>query len=158
MAGGMTRLRLPVRLSWRLPFSLPLCILVLAVVVACGDDGSIDENGVDGGVAFDDRTDCGFDGGGDDDGTMPPVEPVVDPATLGQPCDEGDVCPAGTTCVTYYGVAGPAGPAFKSCEISCARTGVCPEDTTCTIISDGPGEVCRPAAPDAGDQKPSALR
>src|SRR5690606_25899979 len=83
-------------------------------------------------------------GGGSDDGTATPVEPVIDTAALGQPCDDGDGCQAGASCVSYYGIAGPSGPEFKSCEITCAGKGACPEGTACVTVADGPGEVCRP--------------
>lgn len=72
-----------------------------------------------------------------------PVEPVIDTAALGQPCGEGDSCQAGASCVSYYGIAGPSGPEFKSCEITCAGKGGCPEGTKCVTVADGPGEVCR---------------
>jgi hypothetical protein len=84
-----------------------------------------------------------------------PTEPIggptaddvgtVDLASLGSPCRESDRCGGGTTCVTYYGIAGPSGPAFKSCEITCVNgKGPCPVGTACTTIADGPGAVCRP--------------
>jgi hypothetical protein len=66
-------------------------------------------------------------------------------AALGQPCGANDGCPAGTTCKTYYGIAGAQGPAFKSCELSCDPAGkACPAGTSCATIADGPGSVCRP--------------
>lgn len=61
----------------------------------------------------------------------------------GQPCQNGQ-CPAPLTCVTYYGIAGPRGPKFTSCEIPCPGGGKCPPGQTCGIIADGPGQVCRP--------------
>jgi hypothetical protein len=85
-------------------------------------------------------------GGGDGTGggTATPVEPVIDTAALGQPCGDGDSCQAGATCVSYFGIAGPSGPEFKSCEIPCAGgKGPCPEGTRCVTVADGPGEVCR---------------
>ena len=82
-------------------------------------------------------------GGGTGGGTATPVEPVIDTAALCEPCGDGDSCQAGASCVTYYGIAGPSGPEFKSCEITCAGKGGCPEGTTCMTIADGPGEVCR---------------
>lgn len=65
-------------------------------------------------------------------------------AVLGQPCQAGDACAAGAACRTYYGIAGPAGPEFKSCEISCGPGVTCPTGTNCVTIADGPGAVCRP--------------
>lgn len=84
----------------------------------------------------------------------PPVEPTIDLAQLGADCGAGDRCTGGTTCVTFYGIAGPQGPAFKSCELPCADgqggKGACPAGSSCVLIADGPGQVCRPdAAPSA---------
>jgi len=45
--------------------------------------------------------------------------------------------------VTYYGIAGPQGPAFTSCENKCSGGQACPGGTKCTTIADGPGQVCR---------------
>lgn len=59
----------------------------------------------------------------------------------GEDCPD-DVCAAGLTCVHYYGIAGPSGPLFKSCEIPCDRTAECPEGQQCVTIADGPGQVC----------------
>ena len=62
----------------------------------------------------------------------------------GEPCDASGKCSKGLTCVRYYGVAGPRGPAMTSCEIKCADGGACPKGQSCTTIADGPGQVCRP--------------
>lgn len=67
-------------------------------------------------------------------------------SALGQPCGDGDACPSGASCKTYYGFAGPSGPAFKSCEVACgaaASGAVCPAGTACVTVADGPGSVCR---------------
>ncbi len=85
--------------------------------------------------------------------TPPPAQQVppaqVPPATAGlpdkagTPCDERG-CGGGFTCVSYYGIAGPKGPQFKSCEVPCPKaTDKCPKGTNCTTIADGPGRVCR---------------
>jgi hypothetical protein len=66
------------------------------------------------------------------------------PPGQGQPCDDSGRCGKGLTCVEYYGVAGTSGPRFSSCEIRCAGGKGCPPGQGCTVISDGPGEVCRP--------------
>lgn len=63
----------------------------------------------------------------------------------GAPCEAGNTCAPGLTCVVYYGIAGPAGPQFTSCEIKCSTTGKppCPGGQNCVTIADGPGSVCR---------------
>jgi hypothetical protein len=62
----------------------------------------------------------------------------------GEPCPDR-VCAEGLTCVEYYGIAGPSGPLFTSCEIRCgAKDGQCPCGQQCITIYDGPGQVCRP--------------
>jgi len=61
----------------------------------------------------------------------------------GEGCAEGK-CAAGLTCVEYYGIAGPRGPKFTSCEIPCVGGGRCPGGQKCVTIADGPGQVCRP--------------
>ena len=63
-------------------------------------------------------------------------------APQGTPCADG-ACAAGLTCVRYYGIAGPGGPAFTSCEIPCTDA-ACPAGQRCVTIADGPGRVCRP--------------
>lgn len=75
---------------------------------------------------------------GDGEGDEGPFAPQ------GAPCDEMD-CEDDLTCVEYYGIAGPSGPKFTSCEIPCVDDTSCPEGQTCTTIADGPGQVCRAA-------------
>ena len=70
--------------------------------------------------------------------------PVASGPALGQPCGTDDACAAGLTCVSYYGIAGPRGPEFKSCEIKCKADDACPPAHRCATIADGPGQVCRP--------------
>jgi hypothetical protein len=54
------------------------------------------------------------------------------------------VCASGTTCVSYFGIAGPNGPEFKTCETPCSSpTSSCPTGQSCVTIADGPGPVCR---------------
>lgn len=62
---------------------------------------------------------------------------------IGEKCGDGDACGAGTTCVKYYGIAGPRGPEFKTCEIKCEDDSACPKDRKCATVADGPGRVCR---------------
>jgi len=55
-------------------------------------------------------------------------------------------CAAGQTCVSYYGIAGPRGPKFTSCERTCGEGDPeCPAGESCITIADGPGQVCRAA-------------
>src|SRR5687767_13567439 len=71
-----------------------------------------------------------------------PTWPAAKPG-LGENCGEGDACAQGMTCVAYYGIAGPRGPQFKTCEIRCDKDNACPAEHTCVTIADGPGQVCR---------------
>ena len=53
------------------------------------------------------------------------------------------ICADGTICLSYFGIAGPQGPEFKSCEIPCSHPGAsCPLGQSCLTIADGPGQVC----------------
>jgi hypothetical protein len=85
---------------------------------------------------------------------MPPPEPDKPPTRpdprpsappkLGEKCGSGDSCGTGLSCVSYYGIAGAAGPQFKTCEVKCADSkATCPSGTKCVTIADGPGKVCR---------------
>ncbi len=74
----------------------------------------------------------------------PEPVPGATPVAQGQPC-EGQTCAEGLSCVSYFGIAGPNGPKFSSCEIPCADTkDACPSGQRCVTIADGPGQVCRP--------------
>lgn len=54
------------------------------------------------------------------------------------------LCSPPTRCIEYFGIAGPQGPKFASCEIPCEEgTMACPEGLTCITVADGPGQVCR---------------
>jgi hypothetical protein len=78
----------------------------------------------------------------------------------GMPCTGDGRCAEGLACLSYYGVAGPQGPKFSSCELSCMnRPDVCPEGQRCIVIADGPGQVCRPAPIPASedDAEPAPL-
>ena len=61
-----------------------------------------------------------------------------------EPCAKGR-CAAGLACIEYYGIAGPRGPKFTSCEIRCGGGGACPGGQRCVTVADGPGQVCRPS-------------
>ncbi len=73
---------------------------------------------------------------------MPPTK--VLPAQ-GEKCGAGDVCASGLQCIKYYGIAGPAGGQFTSCEVPCSGKGKCPSGQKCVTMADGPGQVCRPS-------------
>jgi hypothetical protein len=45
--------------------------------------------------------------------------------------------------VHYRGVAGAAGPEFKTCEKKCGDDKACPDGKRCATVADGPGRVCR---------------
>ena len=76
-----------------------------------------------------------------------PIHEDASGPAQGEPCPDLH-CAKGLRCGQYYGVMGPRGPRFSSCEIRCARTtSACPTGQHCTTISDGPGRVCRPDEP-----------
>jgi len=62
---------------------------------------------------------------------------------MGEQCGANDACAAGLDCVHYYGIAGPNGPEFSSCEKTCSNSSQCGADASCVTIADGPGQVCR---------------
>jgi hypothetical protein len=98
----------------------------------------------------------GGGGGGDGSGAgadAAPTQPAAPdagagpstglPDKPGMPCDDRG-CAAPFTCLAYYGIAGPRGPQFRTCEIPCPTAeSTCPPDLKCTTIADGPGPVCR---------------
>jgi|GEM_PF-2713885 len=91
---------------------------------------------------------------GENGGVENPCGGAVEVGALGQACGEDGTCADGLECMKYYGIAGPNGPEFTSCEMRCEAG--CPTGTECVTISDGPGQVCRattaaaPTAPTAG--------
>jgi hypothetical protein len=78
--------------------------------------------------------------------SKPDPGPAPTPAGKGpglhEKCGAGDACGVGA-CVTYYGIAGPRGPQFKTCEIKCDKTTKCPDGMKCAVVADGPGQTCR---------------
>jgi hypothetical protein len=123
----------------------PLAFATLLAACGCGSKPAgttpTGDTGTGSGTGSGTGTGTGTGGGPNADdvptGTM-------DLAKLGSSCGDGDRCEAGS-CTTYYGIAGPNGPAFKSCEVACANgKGPCPAGTACITIADGPGAVCRP--------------
>jgi hypothetical protein len=75
------------------------------------------------------------------------LAPAGGGAQRGETCDDGK-CAAGLQCITYYGIAGPSGPKFTSCENTCDPVSGkprCPAGLNCVTIADGPGSVCRPS-------------
>ncbi|MEO8706188.1 MAG: hypothetical protein ABI867_39525 [Kofleriaceae bacterium] len=77
------------------------------------------------------------------DPTPTQTPPVGGAGKLHDKCGTGDACAAPAKCEKYYGIAGPRGPEFKTCEIKCTKVTKCPAGTTCGIVADGPGQVCR---------------
>jgi hypothetical protein len=73
---------------------------------------------------------------------QPPPAQTAAPG-IGETCGAGDACGQGLTCVKYFGIAGPRGGEFKSCEIRCQASAQCPAGHNCVTIADGPGQVCR---------------
>lgn len=73
--------------------------------------------------------------------TLPPVEEPAPSSCATLLCQPPQVC------IEYYGIAGPSGPKFASCEIRCGgeKNVACPDDLQCVTIADGPGQVCRPS-------------
>lgn len=74
--------------------------------------------------------------------TTPPAAGTTAPG-VGQTCGSADECAPGLECIKFYGIAGPRGPQFKSCEIRCGADKMCPTGTACKTVADGPGQVCR---------------
>lgn len=60
-----------------------------------------------------------------------------------EPCPD-QRCAPGLSCLEYFGIAGPRGPKFTSCEIRCGGGATCPIGQKCVTVADGPGVVCRP--------------
>jgi len=67
---------------------------------------------------------------------------VPDISNIHKSCKQNSDCGYMFTCVSYYGIAGPSGPQFSTCEIPCSDASQCPAQTWCTTIADGPGQVC----------------
>lgn len=72
-----------------------------------------------------------------------PVPPVPTGGAQGKACENGK-CADGLECIEYFGIAGPRGPKFTSCEIRCSKDQPCKKPQRCATIADGPGQVCRP--------------
>jgi len=76
--------------------------------------------------------------------TLP--SPPPEPAPTEEASCAVTLCQPPTVCIEYYGIAGPQGPKFVSCEIPCNpadKKSRCPEGMSCVTIADGPGSVCR---------------
>jgi len=56
-------------------------------------------------------------------------------------CVNGACASTLLTPVTYYGMAGTAGPPLCNCEIPCSTT-ACPSTMRCGSVSDGPSNIC----------------
>jgi hypothetical protein len=121
--------------------SLPRIVLSLALLVsaACGGKDTSPSTTPPG-----DGTGTAEQAGPDGSQSGADVVPATPLPGRGEPCSaEGDACAEGLECVTYYGIAGPKGPAFKSCETKCDAGQACPDGTSCQTVADGPGQVCR---------------
>jgi hypothetical protein len=81
-------------------------------------------------------------GSGSSEGGTTQGPPASAPG-IAQKCGDNDACAAGLECVHYRGIAGAAGPEFKTCEKRCDKDPTCPEGKRCATIADGPGKVCR---------------
>jgi hypothetical protein len=88
-----------------------------------------------------------------DNGEREPAAPEL-PLTQPPPTCDGQPCEPPRQCISYFGIAGAAGPTFHACEIPCDvssrpedraefGSGSCPEGMRCVTIADGPGSVCR---------------
>jgi hypothetical protein len=75
-------------------------------------------------------------------GTGSAEEPAPKGPGIGENCAPDDSCGEGA-CTKYFGIAGPRGPQFKTCEIRCSTGTTCEGDRKCVTIADGPGQVCR---------------
>lgn len=70
---------------------------------------------------------------------------AIQQMSQGQSCaSPTQQCATGLSCESYYGIAGPSGPQFKTCEIPCSAPGaLCPLGQSCVTVADGPGQVCQ---------------
>lgn len=82
-------------------------------------------------------------GAGSSAGGGPTQGPPATGPGIAQKCGDNDACAAGLECVHYRGIAGAAGPEFKTCEKRCDGKSACPDGRKCATIADGPGRVCR---------------
>jgi hypothetical protein len=87
------------------------------------------------------------DAGGEQPEPTPSERPPAEQPPVEQPAScNGQTCESPRQCVSYYGIAGPSGPMFYSCEIPCdhgVENGGCPDGMRCVTIADGPGDVCQ---------------
>jgi hypothetical protein len=127
---------------------VPLLAAALALLVGCpGQKPPPTGSGTGSGTGTDTSGTGSGTGSGTDTGTGSGTDTPAPPAAgaaQGEPCPDG-ACADGLTCVDYYGIAGPSGPKFTSCEIPCSGAkAACPSGQRCIVIADGPGQVCRP--------------
>jgi hypothetical protein len=87
-------------------------------------------------------TDTGTGGGSSGSGGTTQGPPATGPG-IAEKCGDNDACAAGLECVHYRGIAGAAGPEFKTCEKRCKGADDCTDGRKCATIADGPGKVCR---------------
>lgn len=119
--------------------------IALLLAAGCSGGGSVQPGPmpVPAGSGSDTGSAAGSDSGSGA-GSQDPTQGPPQTGKIGQSCGAADACLEGA-CVKYYGIAGPRGPEFKSCEIKCGGTGAapCPSGKQCVTIADGPGQVCR---------------
>jgi len=82
-------------------------------------------------------------GSGSSDGSGTTQGPPAPAPGIAETCGDNDACAAGLECVHYRGIAGAAGPEFKTCEKRCDGDAACPSGKHCATVADGPGRVCR---------------
>jgi hypothetical protein len=82
-------------------------------------------------------------GAGSSEGSGTTQGPPATGPGIAEKCGDNDACAAGLECVHYRGIAGAAGPEFKTCEKRCDKDPACPDGKRCATIADGPGRVCR---------------
>lgn len=71
--------------------------------------------------------------------------PAADPAPEPQPCGD-TTCTPPEECLTVVGSLENA-PVSKECWIPCESDADCPKGMLCSMIHDGPGQVCVKAEP-----------
>jgi hypothetical protein len=149
-AAPLSAARRPVRLGSLSPFvsigALVLCVGACAGPRKGADVGGTSSNGGPSGGPGTTAVSSGSPSSAPSPGPNVTAQAPAEKSGEGEPCGEL-TCPPGKTCITFYGIAGAAGPKFYACEVKCTRGGKpgCPPGQSCVTIADGPGDVCRPS-------------